>query len=301
MAGFNSERHYLITPKHEILEIESPKNNDFEHVSIIGRPTEEEIEILLDIMFDLDGGAEFDVMLEEHPYQSSIAGVYKFNPVALYGGASRLYSRQSAVLYRNGKWFRGLWNEPTEQENSLHVKISRQMELSENPQGLPKAIAHQTVPGDYSVLRQAIRQAMTEIAPEIGQFEHKKSVRILCDWWNRVAPNPMKCAGSFKMYVWDEDLRVFVPLHEEPMRYSASLASLWPSYSIFQEKDCPAILVCFERGRAFNKESDDISNLKNTHTYFADGSEPATISLESEQVDEAYLSFHSLVKISQLL
>lgn len=104
--------------------------------------------------------------------------------------------------------------------------------------GLETAKARQTLAGAPAVLKRAIASSELD-APHHGRgdgFDHPHpATRILCGWWNAHAPESERQAAFFKVYVWDDASRWFLPGDTEEPAMDAS--EFEHSFAIFDACD----------------------------------------------------------------
>lgn len=200
-------------------------------------------------------------------------------------------------VYREMEWLWGLWNNPAK-PHAYPMKLSSVADFHgtrvsaakrRSRGGLDVAKAKQTIPGDYDMLDQALALLSEDDGGEDSDFEAIPAIKALCDWWNTHAPEAMRPAGLFRVYVWKPNRRTFVAGDpEEPALQVDVLADI-PAYAIFEREGCPTIALNFYRGRIFNTECE-----WGTQTYYANGEEAAQIGMDLGQVDEAFYTLKGL-------
>lgn len=209
--------------------------------------------------------------------------------------------QKRVLLYKDGQWLSGIWNR--EQGDSLSssrlrsiadfagTRVSKKHKSMRD--GLSTVRASQTERGDYGVLLEAVR-LIHGVDPEEDQdLEQLPAIKTLCQWWNTNAPANMRSAGCFRLYIWDEENKIFIAGDPEEPSTLAADAAKRACFSLFEKKGCPVVMISFCQGRSSNEETEF-----GTQTYCADGSEGWTIGATSDEVDEAY---YSLIGLRALL
>lgn len=205
--------------------------------------------------------------------------------------------QKSVLVYREMEWLWGLWNNPSKPHAyplelssvaDFHgTRVSAAKRRSRN--GLDIAKAKQTIPGDYDVLGQTLALLSDDDGGEGSDYEAIPAIKSLCDWWNTHAPEAMRPAGLFRVYIWRPDRRTFVAGDPEEPALQADVLANIPAYAIFEREGCPTIALNFYRGRIFNTECE-----WGTVTYYANGKEANQIGMDLGQVDEAFYALKGL-------
>lgn len=222
-------------------------------------------------------------------------------------GAAITHTPESAsgqkyvYLYRDNEWFFGIWNNPNKLKsypfilNSIAdyhgTRISEAKKQSR--QDLDIVRKNQTLAGNYDELLSAI--AMSE-SSNSDDLEQSPGVRWLCDWWNRGAPENMRFAGCFRIYVWDESNRIFLATDPDEPACSPGVMASEPSYSLFEECGQPTIQLTFYKGRIYNSHEDGT-----TWTHYANGDRGLSMGCDLKDVDEAYYSHQGLRYLADIV
>ena len=210
------------------------------------------------------------------------------------------------LVYRVNEWLSGLWTNPnrldaddaTRGETMLfsvadyHGTYVSEAKLNARA-GLEVARTHQTVLGDYAVLEQAMARAAPNL---VGDYEQALSLRALCDWWNGTAPQALRKAGILRVYVWDENQKIFIAGDpEEPARLADQLARS-PAYALFERAGRSTVAVEFCKGRASNTEQDGYVQI-----YYVNGERASESSGDLSEVDDAYYAVKGLLTLKHLI
>ncbi|WP_341744673.1 hypothetical protein [Azonexus hydrophilus] len=211
--------------------------------------------------------------------------------------------QKHVLVYRQMEWLWGLWNNPAKPHaypmelssvadfHGTRVSAAKRRSRGE----LEVAKAKQTIPGDYDVLDQALALLSPDDGGTGTDYEAIPAIKMLCDWWNSHAPEAMRPAACFRVYVWKSNRRTFVAGDpEEPAVQANDLASI-PTYAVFEREGRPTVALTFFRGRLFNKE-----DACGTQTYYANGEDGWQIGVDLDQVDEAYYSLKGLRAIERI-
>lgn len=211
-------------------------------------------------------------------------------------------------LYRGDEWRWGIWTNPDRYPSSagntdslLGVNLRSVADFHgtrvsaakrSQREGLENVQAHQAIAGSYDVLRRAIELVRQSNRParQAQDYEAHPAVHHLCDWWNSRAPDGSQFASVVRLYVWNDQRRVFNPCDPEEPAALASQVATWASYALFEATGKPTVLACFFRGRSFNK-SDGTGA---TTVFAADGTDVMSLGLDADEVDEAYYSLVGL-------
>lgn len=224
------------------------------------------------------------------------------------------------LLYRDAEWLQGLWNnesrdgsivfspDTTDKQNHTLDKawLHSMSDLYAIPASIKKRRSradldvvhqHKTLTGDYALLTQCVEMLESSHVGSTCCYENHPAVVSLCCWWNKHAPEPMRKAGIFRLYIWDDEDKYFEAGDpEEPIQTANDMAKQ-NSYAIFKEDGKPTVSVLFLRGKAFNTPI----QTGGTNTYYADGDEFFTIGLDVEDVDESYYSLQGLRTLSEII
>ncbi|MBV7541999.1 hypothetical protein [Acidovorax sp. sic0104] len=208
------------------------------------------------------------------------------------------------IVYRGGEWWFGIWNNPAK----IHWAQGKELSLSSiadfhgsrvskaklaRRSGIELVRGRETVRGDSAVLAHALAEARRVqregVGFAVGEFESHPGVRVLCDWWNSVAPEALRTAASFRIYSWSESRRVFLAGDpEEPTMDAEVLANAGP-FALFEKEGSPQIAVAFYRGREYN-----IARNGSSVVFGVSGEEVYDVGLALEDMDEAYSSARGL-------
>lgn len=205
------------------------------------------------------------------------------------------------LLYRDIEWLDGIWNNPAK-PNAFPLNLGSVADFHgiraskakiETRSNLESVLEKQTIQGDYDILEQALALLTTHDTKRYrGNYEDVPAVKALCDWWNQNAPEDMRPAAAFKLYIWRDDIRTFTAGDpEEPALHANVLAGL-PAYAMFSKPGGPMVAINFYRGKAFN-----IERHEGTVTYFANGEEASVIGADISDIDEAYYSLAGLIAL----
>lgn len=271
-----------------------------------------------------------DTYAERDEVQSAIGELRDIAPMGAYGSWTKVANvdavsldeaiastpesqagQKFVLLYRNDEWHTGIWNNPIDPRNesrasrpglALHSVADfygTRVSAAKRTQRAPLAVArtNQVLAGQYGVLEEAIRLFRESAQPPRRNQENEAhpAVRHLCTWWNGSAPQGSREAAVIRLYVWDEASLHFDPCDpEEPVALASQVAT-WTSYAIFEAEDRPTVLIDFQRGRKFNRDDGDCG----TRIFAADGTELMTVSLELDEMDEAYYSVIGLEYLSE--
>ncbi|MFT3960963.1 hypothetical protein [Propionivibrio sp.] len=205
--------------------------------------------------------------------------------------------QKHVLVYREMEWLSGLWNNPAKPHaypmelssvadfHGTRVSVAKRRSRGD----LEVAQAKQTIPGDYDVLDQALALLSSSDGGTNSDYEAVPAIKVLCDWWNTHAPESMRPAALFRVYIWKPNRRTFVAADPEEPALQAEVLAKIPAYAIFQRSGRPTIALNFYRGRLFNKE-----DTCGTLTYYANGQEAWQIDQDLAQVDEAYYSLKGM-------
>lgn len=212
--------------------------------------------------------------------------------------------QKHVLVYREMEWLWGLWNNPTK-PHAYPMKLSSVADFHgtrvsaakrRSRGGLDVAKEKQTIPGDYAVLDEALALLSEDSDSAGADYEAIPAIKVLCAWWNTHAPESMRPAALFRVYVWKPHRRTFVAGDpEEPAVQACDLASI-PTYAIFEREGHPTVALTFFRGRIFNKEDEC-----GTQTFYANGEDGWQIGVDLDQVDEAYYALKGLQAIEPIL
>ena len=211
--------------------------------------------------------------------------------------------QKEVLVYRDGEWLSSLWSNPASSHGSkgeldfysvadFHgVRVS---EVKRNRRaGMAVAREKQVLAGDYAVLEEALKLAHLG---DDEDYEQNPGLKLLCDWWNRHAPEDMRMAGVFRVYHWEAEDNIFIAGDpEEPATQADQMADT-PSYAIFEQEGRIPVAVQFFRGRAFNTE-----DKWGVRTYYANGAEGWSIGCDLHEVDEAYYSVTGLRRLKDVV
>lgn len=208
--------------------------------------------------------------------------------------------QKGILVYKesDGEWFDCLWNQLRDDENEEEylkkgglqtysiadregVAVSKKK--LEKRKGIDTVIKNQTIEGDYDVFIRSL-VLMKGSGVEWGKcYEKHPAVTNLCDWWNKNAPEPMRFAGVFRVYAWDEENKIFIAGdNEEPSLKAEDMASQ-KCMSVFQREGQTTFAAIFFRGKKFNKAGGRFG----TQTFRADGSDGWDVGLRLHEVDES--------------
>jgi hypothetical protein len=211
--------------------------------------------------------------------------------------------QKMVVLYRDGEWFHGFWNDPSRADNAYRAgraltlgsvsdvyggrvsaaKVAQRQDLA----AIRSSFAYR---GDHTPLHAALA-AHTATAP-VTDEEAYPPVRGLCEAWNAIWANTRGPAALFSLYVWNPVDRIFVPGDpDEPALLVADLVeNPMLSWALFEAPGKPSVAVCFYRGRAFHTPLDG----QCTQTYYADGTPAFEVGLPMAAMDEAATAVRGL-------
>lgn len=210
--------------------------------------------------------------------------------------------QKEVLIYREGEWLWGLWNNPAKHENaeSLHLssvadfhgtRVSAAKRATRV--GLDGVRANKTLRGDCAVLTKALALlGHGDMKTYASGYEATPAVKLLCDWWNALAPAEMRHAAAFRTYTWAEADRIFVAGDPEEPALQAPVLAKEGCYALFEVDGRPPLAIQFHRGRAFNTVGNG-----GTQTYLVDGAEGMDIGMELSEVDEAYYAVKGLQAI----
>ena len=205
--------------------------------------------------------------------------------------------QKDVLVYRKFEWLSGIWNNP-QKPNAFPLKLSsvadfhglRVSRAKRNTRvGLDVAKAKQTIPGDYDVLCSALRQLPKIDAAEIGDYEAIPAIKMLCNWWNTHAPESMRPAALFRVYIWNQNRRTFIAGDSEEPALMAEVLAEIPAYAIFTRDGLPTVALNFYRGRSYNETHEGA-----THVFYANGEFGTDIGMDIAEVDEAFYALRGL-------
>jgi hypothetical protein len=255
-----------------------------------------EVEELIAQVRDLNEGERLIAMYKESNVE---AGSLE---LAIAQTPETEHGQKEVLVYRDNEWLWGIWNNPaktswaSDELRLMSVADFHGTRISEAKRdsrvGLDIARTNQTLPGGYEVLEAALDKLDGQDGDDLEQHA---SVRVLCDWWNAVAPEAMRTAGVFRVYYWSEDERIFQAGDpEEPARQASQLAE-YSGYALFEKEGAPTVAIKFYRGRAAN-----ILNERGVQTYCVTGKEGWWMGVDTlEEVDEAYYSVRGLQSVRE--
>lgn len=201
------------------------------------------------------------------------------------------------LVYRENEWLHGLWNNPAKPDafpmqlssvaDFYGTRVSAVKRRSRDDLDIAKS--NQTVPGDYAVLDHVLSLLPDEDGDGKLDYEAIPAIKTLSDWWNTTAPEAMRSAALFRVYVWNQHRRIFVAGDPEEPAVQSDMLAKTPTYAIFEHDEKPTVALVFYRGRVFNKE-----DACGTQTYYADGKEAWQIGADLAEVNEAYYSLKGL-------
>lgn len=144
--------------------------------------------------------------------------------------------------------------------------------------GIDIAIKNQTIEGDYDTFIKSLEYISKDWI-ELGKCYKKHPAIInLCEWWNTHAPEEMRFADFFRVYVWDEKDRVFIAGDDEEPSLNAEEMATQTSMSVFHCEGKTTFAAIFFKGKEFKKDGD--------------------VSVNTDDFDE---SFHSAAGLKRLL
>lgn len=204
------------------------------------------------------------------------------------------------VLYRGHEWFFGIWNNPVK----IPRDASKPLSLSSiadfhgtrvstsklaTRTGLELVKGQEMLRGEGAVLDFALavtrKLRQDGVDFEVGQYETHPGVQSLCAWWNTTAPEPLRSAGCFRLYVWDEKTKVFhAGDPDEPAMDASVLVNSGP-FALFEKPGAPLVAATFYRGREFN-----VARGGGSVVFSVDGEEAYDMGLALHEMDEAYYS-----------
>lgn len=213
---------------------------------------------------------------------------------------ARSPSEQQVVqLYRDNEWFTGLSSNSSMRMTSIAdfhgTRISAAKKLKRSD--LSVARKAQTLQGDYPALQAAVSVSMGESMDDFADdYESAPSTRLLCAWWNQVAPVSHKSAATFRVYVWSSASSIFKPADSEEPAITAENLARSNSYCLFDSPEGLTFAITFMRGKEFN-------NFENGYTdvYFTNGDHACSIGQALSEVDEAYYAHIGLQRLQRYL
>lgn len=214
--------------------------------------------------------------------------------------------QKAVVLYRGHEWLSGHWNadSPVSFGEAGEHALSSVAEFHgtrvskatlEQRETLEVARHGTQIVGEWELLH----RAMSSLAPgaRYATSELHPAVRLVCAWWNTKAAEGSQCAGSFRLYVWQDSNRGFLPCDcDEPMMTAKTLSDN-PSYALFEEAGMPTVAAIFFRGAKHHVGQPDGS----TMVHYANGDAAMEIGLDKSQVDDAFYSVLGLERLRVVL
>ena len=204
------------------------------------------------------------------------------------------------VVYRGDEWFFGIWNNPVKipRDASKPLSLSSIADFHgtrvsksklDTRSGLELVKGRETLRGESAVLEFALtvtrKLRQDGVDFKVGEFEAHPGVQSLCTWWNTVAPEPLRSAGCFRLYVWDEKRKVFQAGDpDEPAMDAGVLANCGP-FAVFEKPGAPLVAATFYRGREFN-----VARGGGSVVFSVNGEEAYDMGLALHEMDEAYYS-----------
>lgn len=243
---------------------------------------------------DIDGICFRSLYKESNIEAQSLGAAITSTPETL-GGQKYVY------LYRDNEWLFGIWNNPSKPKsfpfslNSIaDIHGTRASDAKrQSRQDLDIVRKNITLAGNYDELLSAI--AMSE-SSNSDDLEQSPGVRWLCDWWNRSAPENMRFAGCFRIYIWDESNKIFLATDPDEPACSPGVMASEPCYALFEESGQPSVQITFYKGRSCNTHEGGIS-----WTYYANGEKGLSLGCDLNDVDEAYYSDQGLKSLVDLV
>lgn len=212
--------------------------------------------------------------------------------------------QKEVLIYREGEWLWGLWNNPAKHERAEALHISSVADFHgtrvsaakrATRVGLDGVRANKTLRGDCTVLAEALALLRSgDMKTYASGYESTPAVKLLCDWWNAHAPVEMRHAASLRTYIWAEEDLIFAPGDPEEPALQAAVLAREGVYALFEAEGRPPVAVQFHRGRAFNTDTNG-----GTQTYLADGKEGMDIGMGLQEVDEAYYAVKGLQSVQR--
>lgn len=151
----------------------------------------------------------------------------------------------------------------------------------------------QTIQGDWTALRQALKQVTTQDL-HAADLEQVPAVRTVCDWWHDHAPAGMRHAEVFKVYQWIPEAQIFRPFdRDEPARDAHSFAEV-PSFALFERAGLPTVAVVFGRGRAHHRRGGPYG----AQTFYANGAVAWNIGCDVTELNEARYAVEALLALA---
>ncbi|WP_321967095.1 hypothetical protein [Burkholderia cepacia] len=224
---------------------------------------------------------------------------------ALLNSPESAHGQKFVLVYRDNEWLWGIWNNPNKGgplAGSFHLtsvcdfhgtRASRAKR--EKRLGLER-VRETALTGDYGSLNASLHMIHTLAVPDSGaahDYENNPAVKLLCDWWNSIAPEGMREAGAFRVYTWHPKDRTFIAGDPEEPALQVVDSVDYSGYALFEADREPIVLVWFLRGRRFNKGENG-----GTMVYCADGEEAYDIGADLQDVDEAYYSLVGLERLA---
>lgn len=208
-------------------------------------------------------------------------------------------------IFRDFVWQSGIWNNPSKLDRSEPLLLSTYADFHGTPvsrlrrdtrSGIEVVRAAQTLAGDYALLQRAVGLVSEKVAHDSINYENHPAVKLLCEWWNDNAPDGMRSAGLFRIYVWDAANRCFIAGDPEEPACLAEAMVHDPSYALFEQNGEPPVVISFLRGGAFNVE--DSEGLK---VFYANGETAYCIGLPPGSAwDESYYTMVGLLALKDV-
>ncbi len=211
--------------------------------------------------------------------------------------------QRSVLIYEGDEWVSGLHNGPGSGHPGTWlgpVATYYDVPVASAKLAARKSVedvaARITLSGCYAQLLEALTLLEDRPRPQYGRFEQHPALQLLCAWWNRTAPAEYRTAGTFRIYVWNENTRVFAPGDPEEPPLQASAAAELKGTALFRDPGAPTVLVHFIRGRKY-----DQCTPSGISIYDTAGELVWEVGSDRHEYDEAYYAYVGLETLAQEL
>lgn len=229
--------------------------------TVDAHPEPEDARALVARLRDLPPGArlEFGWYKEGNVERAPLDAILAAVPTTAAGQASCLLYRTTA-----SEWLSGLWHRPGANTLVQGLNLASVADFHGSRVSAAKRASRPGMEGVRAVT--ALRSDWGPLLRAVdgigdgklcwhgpGYFERNPAVLGLCTWWNTHAPEAVRSAAAFRLYVWSDTERQFhAGDPEEPALKGTAFSGAQGAecLALFEQEGLPSVVAVFARGHA---------------------------------------------------